>query len=94
MYTLTLKPIPNPNPRPVQRIPRYELLITELKKNTTPNHADYTSLEEAQQNIQIIAKSINESKKQAENREKILSIQGALEGYSVSPFVDDVIMTL
>jgi hypothetical protein len=73
----------NIDPRPVQRVPRYELLLNELKKNTWETHPDFDSISEGLTNVQIIAKSINESKKKAENMNKIISIQEALEGYKV-----------
>ncbi|KAF6212697.1 hypothetical protein GE061_013223 [Apolygus lucorum] len=44
---------------PVQRIPRYELLIQTLLKHTEPCHSDATLLLEAQQGIHELATTIN-----------------------------------
>lgn len=38
---------------PVQRIPRYMLLIEQLIKNTDKNHPDYHDLVESKQKIDV-----------------------------------------
>lgn len=65
---------------PVQRIPRYEMLIKELFKYTHKTHPDYANLENALSKIQAVASKINESKRVAENLAKLLSIQGLFAG--------------
>jgi len=47
---------------PVQRIPRYELLLKELINCTWETHPDYTNLEKALQTIKGVASTINEKK--------------------------------
>jgi len=42
---------------PIQRVPRYVLLIKELVKHTTEDHPEYASLQKALKSIQKIAKS-------------------------------------
>ncbi|KAG8224507.1 hypothetical protein J437_LFUL004990 [Ladona fulva] len=44
---------------PVQRIPRYELLIQMLLKHTEPSHPDYPLLVEAASVVRSLAQSIN-----------------------------------
>jgi len=44
---------------PVQRIPRYKLLLEDLLKNTWEQHRDYQQLEEAIQKIQEVANHID-----------------------------------
>lgn len=52
--------------QPVQRIPRYVLLLNELEKNTHPSHPDYSCIQDAALELKKTADFINESKKQSE----------------------------
>lgn len=45
---------------PVQRIPRYTLLLQELVKKTWEDHPDHGDLIQAQQKMKSIAEYINE----------------------------------
>ena len=45
---------------PVQRLPRYELLLKDLIKHTNPNHCDYQDLTKALEEINKVAKEVNE----------------------------------
>ncbi|XP_053399167.1 rho guanine nucleotide exchange factor 17-like [Mercenaria mercenaria] len=45
--------------RPIQRIPRYELLIQRLLVNTPGDHPDYTLLKEAEKAMHEFARKIN-----------------------------------
>lgn len=59
---------------PVQRIPRYELLLRELIKCTTEMHVDWNNLQKAQKEIQSINLYINAQKlKQDTNRKLVLA---------------------
>jgi hypothetical protein len=51
---------------PVQRVPRYKLLLTELYEKTPKNHPDYKDLNVALNMTNKLALSINESTRQAE----------------------------
>ena len=51
---------------PIQRIPRYLLLVKELLKNTPEDHPDFVSLAEAQQGIDDAANHMNVAIKQRE----------------------------
>ncbi|RUS81917.1 hypothetical protein EGW08_010303 [Elysia chlorotica] len=64
---------------PVQRIPRYKLLLEELLNNTPEDHYDYTKLKEATAVIGAIATHINEHIRQNENFQKMLSIQRSFD---------------
>ncbi|EGC39000.1 hypothetical protein DICPUDRAFT_27726 [Dictyostelium purpureum] len=68
---------------PIQRIPRYLLLLKELIKYTPMNHPDYQMLINAKENIKRVADHVNESKMVVENKRKISSIQ---ESISQIPF--------
>ncbi|XP_061485056.1 rho guanine nucleotide exchange factor 17 isoform X2 [Rhineura floridana] len=52
--------------KPVQRIPRYELLVKDLLKHTPEEHPDHPFLMEAQRNIKQVAERINKGMKSAE----------------------------
>mmetsp|Transcript_5273 Transcript_5273/g.16099 ORF Transcript_5273/g.16099 Transcript_5273/m.16099 type:complete len:992 (+) Transcript_5273:193-3168(+) len=58
---------------PVQRIPRYNLLLQDLIKRTPEEHADYPHLNNALQLLLGVADQVNEHVKQAQNIEKLLS---------------------
>ncbi|CAL1543406.1 unnamed protein product [Lymnaea stagnalis] len=64
---------------PVQRIPRYKMLLEELLKNTPNQHHDYISLSEAAEKIAEIASHINEHIRQNENFMKMLAIQRSFD---------------
>lgn len=64
---------------PVQRVPRYELLLRELVKNTASAHPDHEGLKDAYEMIQKVAEDINEGKRDAEAREKVSEYQELLK---------------
>jgi len=65
---------------PVQRIPRYEILLKELERNTPEDHPDYENLKIALSKIIDINEYINEKKKIAESSFKLLEITDVLVG--------------
>eukprot|EP00003_Mantamonas_plastica_P017024 TRINITY_DN2844_c0_g1_i10.p1 TRINITY_DN2844_c0_g1~~TRINITY_DN2844_c0_g1_i10.p1 ORF type:complete len:1160 (+),score=379.73 TRINITY_DN2844_c0_g1_i10:139-3480(+) len=74
---------------PVQRIPRYRLLLQDLLKFTDETHATWAKLTEALELIKEIADYINERKRQAENRDKVIQIQQMLSGDNKAPMLID-----
>lgn len=56
---------------PIQRIPRYNLLLTDLIKKTPPEHVDYDNLIRALQVTKEVADHINKCVAQSENFKKI-----------------------
>lgn len=60
---------------PIQRIPRYGLLLKELIKHTWEDHRDYSDLQLALEKMQDVAFYMNERKREVESMEKILEIQ-------------------
>ncbi|XP_049849751.1 guanine exchange factor for Rac 30-like [Schistocerca gregaria] len=52
---------------PIQRIPRYVLLLSDLFKNTPENHPDYPNLMNAQKKMENVARYVNQKKREAEN---------------------------
>jgi hypothetical protein len=46
---------------PVQRVPRYRLLLKEMLKHTTPAHVDYEPIQQALDVVEYLCDSINHS---------------------------------
>jgi len=61
--------------QPIQRIPRYEMLLSDLVKNTWENHPDMESLQKALALIKANAQFVNAQKKRFEDSQKLLEIQ-------------------
>ncbi|XP_046854745.1 uncharacterized protein LOC124447793 isoform X2 [Xenia sp. Carnegie-2017] len=59
---------------PIQRVPRYELLLKELVKRTSKDHPDFEYLSEALAKAQETATDLNEHIRQIENEAKIFDI--------------------
>ncbi|XP_064601200.1 rho guanine nucleotide exchange factor 39-like [Liolophura sinensis] len=65
---------------PVQRVPRYQMLLEDLLEHTSRDHHDYNNLCEATKKIKEVAWHINEHIRQHENFQKMLDIQNRLSG--------------
>ncbi|XP_015758327.1 PREDICTED: LOW QUALITY PROTEIN: FYVE, RhoGEF and PH domain-containing protein 4-like [Acropora digitifera] len=65
---------------PVQRVPRYKLLLESLLNKTPREHPDFEKLQAATVEINKVAHHINENIRQRENFQKMLSIQKSLTG--------------
>ncbi|XP_028320279.1 rho guanine nucleotide exchange factor 17 isoform X2 [Gouania willdenowi] len=70
--------------KPVQRIPRYELLVKDLLKHTQEDHPDHRYLMDAQRDIKRLAEKINKGRRSAEEAERearvIHEIEAHIEG--------------
>ena len=64
---------------PVQRIPRYVLLIKALIEHTHKDDPDLANLELALQKMMGVADDINAKKRDAENMQQVLLVQGKLD---------------
>lgn len=64
---------------PVQRIPRYEMLLNEIVKRSDKSNPQHASLVEAAAKIKEIATVLNERKRQIESMSEILSLQTRLK---------------
>lgn len=71
---------------PIQRIPRYKLLLIELLKFSNVAEPDYNDLNVALSKVSEVADHINNAIKERQNLEKLLSIQKKLAG-TVPPIV-------
>eukprot|EP01094_Clydonella_sp_ATCC50884_P001575 TRINITY_DN1118_c0_g1_i1.p1 TRINITY_DN1118_c0_g1~~TRINITY_DN1118_c0_g1_i1.p1 ORF type:complete len:1050 (+),score=372.95 TRINITY_DN1118_c0_g1_i1:256-3405(+) len=65
---------------PVQRIPRYVLLLKEILKYTDADHGDYDSLRNAVEQMEEVATYVNEKKREAESLNQVLWVQSRLTG--------------
>ncbi|KAF8078424.1 hypothetical protein FPV67DRAFT_1404178 [Lyophyllum atratum] len=73
---------------PVQRIPRYRLLLEELLRSTPPTY-EYMDdpLEQALAEISSLANNMNEGKRESESRRKLVQWQARIRGKFPSPLV-------
>jgi hypothetical protein len=65
---------------PVQRVPRYVLLLRELRKFTPSSLPEFQALNDALHKIKHIATHINDAKRQVENMSKLIEIQNRISG--------------
>ncbi|CAM1295972.1 RhoGEF4 (predicted) [Pycnogonum litorale] len=64
---------------PIQRIPRYKLLLNEIINYTSPEHHDYNKLIDAEKVISDIAIDINNNINRVSDIKKLMIIQQALK---------------
>lgn len=65
---------------PVQRLPRYQLLLRELIKHTHADHVDYNNLVEAKDRITAINIEVNKRKREYDNRLIAEKVKGEIIG--------------
>ncbi|KAJ2019792.1 hypothetical protein GGI14_001342 [Coemansia sp. S680] len=63
---------------PVQRIPRYKMLLEDLLKHTSPAHIDHQSISDALRTIEEVATFVNENIQEHEMTLSIIEIQRML----------------
>mmetsp|Transcript_981 Transcript_981/g.1642 ORF Transcript_981/g.1642 Transcript_981/m.1642 type:complete len:473 (-) Transcript_981:595-2013(-) len=71
---------------PIQRVPRYVMLLEDMLKNTPDYHKDFQPLNKALEAVKKVAHQINESKRAAENFQVLLEIYNQLD-----PPVEDLV---
>ncbi|KAF9569751.1 hypothetical protein CPC08DRAFT_623368 [Agrocybe pediades] len=73
---------------PVQRVPRYKLLLEELLRSTPPTY-EYMDdpLDRALAEIALLANNMNEGKRESESRKKLVQWQTRIRGKFPSPLV-------
>ncbi|CAK5280096.1 unnamed protein product [Mycena citricolor] len=73
---------------PVQRIPRYRLLLEELLRATPPTF-EYMDdpLDRSLAEISLLANNMNEGKRESESRQKLVQWQARIRGRFPSPLV-------
>ncbi|KAI9572792.1 hypothetical protein HD554DRAFT_1359366 [Boletus coccyginus] len=73
---------------PVQRIPRYRLLLEELIRSTPPTYSFMDdALDRALAEISLLANNMNEGKRESETRRKLVQWQSRIRGKFPSPLV-------
>ncbi|KAF8338004.1 uncharacterized protein EI90DRAFT_3041285 [Cantharellus anzutake] len=73
---------------PVQRIPRYKLFLENLSHCTPPKNSAFEDpLEIALRDISSVADNMNEGKREAEARQKLINWQAKIRGKFPSPLV-------
>ncbi|KAH3763183.1 FYVE, RhoGEF and PH domain containing protein [Pelomyxa schiedti] len=75
------KSLPSLLVAPIQRLPRYQLMLREVLKFTEESHVDYKNISEALEKIADINSLVNESIRDMEEFEKILALQKQFIGY-------------
>jgi hypothetical protein len=63
---------------PIQRVPRYRLLLTELIAHTEEKEEEYTILSAALKQVEDVAHHINEQIREHENMQRMIRIQRSL----------------
>lgn len=63
---------------PIQRVPRYRLLLSELLSHTSESDAEYPVLCEALKQVEAVAVHINEQIREQENMQIMIRIQRSL----------------
>lgn len=66
--------------QPVQRVPRYILLLQDLVRHTPEDHSDYSNLRKGLERTQQAADTLNEAKRTSDSQAKIAKLHGALIG--------------
>jgi len=69
---------------PIQRIPRYELLLRDFIKATPASHLDLPHLNQALAKIKSVAEQVDRSVEEYKHLEKLLAIQASFSGSSVN----------
>ncbi|KAN0012429.1 hypothetical protein ACTFIU_007730 [Dictyostelium citrinum] len=59
---------------PIQRMPRYVMLLEDLLKHTAPQHFDYEPIDNAVKSLKKITVQLNERKRESENKQSIQDI--------------------
>lgn len=65
---------------PIQRLPRYVMLLSDLFKNTPQTHADYEPLQGALKKVEGVASYVNTKKREAENLLGVTTVARHLVG--------------
>jgi RhoGEF domain/SOS1/NGEF-like PH domain len=65
--------------QPVQRLPRYEILLREVIKHTHKEHPDYTGLVKAKTAVKEVNTYINQRKRTLDGRTKLMHLQRSVK---------------
>jgi len=65
---------------PIQQLPRYIMLLTDLQRNTLSTHEDFANLTQAMERIKALTIFVNEQKRMAEDLATIQAKQAIIKG--------------
>jgi len=65
---------------PIQRVPRYQLLLQQLHKYTWNTHPDFQNIEQSLERMKNTAMHINEKSKETISFRKLLAVQSLITG--------------
>jgi len=65
---------------PVQRLPRYVLLLEELLRKTPGTHPDFTNIKDAIDSVKTVSQQVNSKKAQSELNQRFFEIALSLSG--------------
>lgn len=72
---------------PIQRIPRYRMLLAEVLKYTPEDHETYEPLSKALEKIKLIASYVNEKKRDVEDTANLLRVIKLILGKTPEPLI-------
>ncbi|KAJ2162181.1 hypothetical protein GGF46_000923 [Coemansia sp. RSA 552] len=72
---------------PIQRLPRYRMLLTDLLSNTPPTHPDHEALSAALKELNETIYNVNEKKRAFENQTRLRRLQESISGSAAIPLV-------
>ncbi|KAJ2762544.1 hypothetical protein IWQ56_005019, partial [Coemansia nantahalensis] len=72
---------------PVQRLPRYRMLLTDLLRSTPSTHPDHEPLFAAATELNVIIHEVNEKKRAFEDQAQLRRLQERLAGAAAIPLV-------
>ncbi|XP_069384174.1 FYVE, RhoGEF and PH domain-containing protein 6-like [Paralichthys olivaceus] len=67
--------------KPIQRIPQYQLLLTDYLKNLSEDSGDYKDTQAALALVKEVANHANDIMKQGDNFQKLIQVQCSLNGH-------------
>jgi hypothetical protein len=70
--------------QPIQRMPRYIMLLDQLIKYTPPHHIDHGNMTKALDKMKQITEYLNEAKRSAESANKLVDVELKLTGLTQS----------
>lgn len=65
---------------PIQQLPRYIMLLSDLLRNTPADHPDHTNISVAAEKMKKLTEHVNEQKRESETTAAIVNVQHRLRG--------------
>eukprot|EP01114_Cavostelium_apophysatum_P015162 TRINITY_DN4074_c0_g1_i3.p2 TRINITY_DN4074_c0_g1~~TRINITY_DN4074_c0_g1_i3.p2 ORF type:complete len:207 (+),score=56.75 TRINITY_DN4074_c0_g1_i3:1056-1676(+) len=69
---------------PVQRLPRFEMLLADYIRHTEEGHPDLELAKEGLKQIKSLTQFVNEHKRKADSAYRMMTVQGKIKGYGKS----------